>query len=403
MNALLDRIIEDGLCQGCGACVAALGRDRLQMQMPPNGYLRPRRVAAPQADEDDVIGKVCSGLNLDRAADGNTYHKVWGPLVSVQTGHATDPEVRFRGSSGGVVSALALYLIESGQVDLVIQTRADPADPLGNITHTSPDRAGVLAAAGSRYAPSTPLADLEQHLATGKKLAFVGRPCDVAALRALAGIDPRIGQQVSVMISFFCAGVPSRRGAVEVLKALGVEEADLQAFAYRGRGWPGLTRAVREDGSEASMDYNSSWGKILNRHLQFRCKVCPDGTGEFADVVCADAWFGKDGYPDFAESEGRSLVLARTPRGRALLDVAASTGKVVLEDLEVSSIRGMQPYQYDRKHAVLARLGALWLKGRLTPRFRGLSLLALTLRQSPMWLLRNLLGTYRRIRRSGAL
>src|SRR3712207_7050821 len=38
-----------------------------------------------------------------------------------------------------------------------------------------------------------------------------------------------------------------------------------------------------------------------------RCKICPDGTGEFADIVCADAWYGKDGYPDFAEREGRSL------------------------------------------------------------------------------------------------
>lgn len=173
------------------------------------------------------------------------------------------------------------------------------------------------------------------------------------------------------MISFFCAGVPSRRGAVEVLEALGVAEIDLQAFGYRGRGWRGLTRATRKDGSEASMDYNCSWGRILNRHLQFRCKICPDGTGEFADVVYADAWFGKDGYPDFAEAEGRSLVLARTVGGRALLGAAASAGKVALEDLDVSTIRDIQPYQYDRKHAVLARLGALWLKGRLTPRFRG--------------------------------
>lgn len=401
MNTLLDRIVEDGLCQGCGACVAALGQGRLQMDMGPSGYLRPRRVGPVAANEDDLIGKVCSGFNLEQASDTGNYHDVWGPTVSVQTGHATDPEVRFRGSSGGVISALALYLLESRLVDFVIQTRADPANPLGNVTDISPDRAGVLEAAGSRYAPSTPLADLEQHLATGKKLAFIGRPCDVAALRALARIDPRIDRQVPVMMSFFCAGVPSRRGAVEVLKALGVEEADLQAFAYRGRGWPGLTRAVRKDGSEASMDYNSSWGTILNRHLQFRCKICPDGTGEFADVVCADAWFGKDGYPDFAEAEGRSLVLARTVGGRALLDAAASAGKVVLEDLDVSTIRDMQPYQYDRKHAVLARLGALWLKGRLTPRFRGLSLAALTIRRSPLWLLRNLLGTYRRIPRRG--
>jgi coenzyme F420 hydrogenase subunit beta len=37
------------------------------------------------------------------------------------------------------------------------------------------------------------------------------------------------------------------------------------------------------------MSYADSWGGILSRHVQFRCKICPDGTGGFADVVCADA------------------------------------------------------------------------------------------------------------------
>jgi coenzyme F420 hydrogenase subunit beta len=45
----------------------------------------------------------------------------------------------------------------------------------------------------------------------------------------------------------------------------------------------------------------NAWGEELSNHLQFRCKICPGGTGEFADVVCAGAWYGKDGYPDFTE------------------------------------------------------------------------------------------------------
>jgi coenzyme F420 hydrogenase subunit beta len=403
MTRLLDRIVQDGLCQGCGGCVAAIGREHLQMRMQLDGYLRPQRVGPPSPSEDERIGAVCSGFRLEHQSAEVKHDRMWGPLASVQTGHATDPEVRFRGSSGGVISALALHLVESGKVDFVVQTRADPANPLGNRTEASVSRGDILEAAGSRYAPSAPLSDLETHFSTGKRFAFIGRPCDVAALRALSNVDPRVAQQVPVMISFFCAGVPSRRGAQAVLKALGVDEQELKEFAYRGRGWPGLTRAVRKDGTEATMDYNSSWGTILNRHLQFRCKICPDGTGEFADVVCADAWYGKDGYPDFAEAEGRSLVIARTARGQSLLGEASAAGVIVLDDLSVSAIRAMQPYQYDRKHAVLARLAAMWLKGRLTPQFKGLALLALTLRRSPVWLLRNTLGTYRRISRSSPL
>ena len=50
------------------------------------------------------------------------------------------------------------------------------------------------------------------------------------------------------------------------------------------------------------MSYAQSWGEILTKHVQFRCKVCPDGSGGFADVACADAWYGDErGYPSFEE------------------------------------------------------------------------------------------------------
>ena len=144
------------------------------------------------------------------------------------------------------------------------------------------------------------------------------------------------------------------------------------------------------------MDYATSWGEILNRHLQFRCKICPDGTGEFADVVAADAWYGKDGYPDFAEQEGRSLVLARTSLGEALVAEAMRLGVMVAANLEVGEIARMQPYQLARKRLVLARLLGTRLRIGWMPTFRGLRLLHCALRARPVAWLRNALGTYRR-------
>ena len=60
---------------------------------------------------------------------------------------------------------------------------------------------------------------------------------------------------------------------------LGVAPEDLAAFRYRGDGWPGYATATRRDGSAERMSYNDSWGDILTRHVQFRCKICPDGVG----------------------------------------------------------------------------------------------------------------------------
>lgn len=397
MTDLVTKIVDGGLCHGCGACAATLGCDKIQMKMTDSGYLRPSPQTALTKDDQDEINRVCSGKSITQTLEAPSNDKIWGPLLSVETGHATDEHIRFQGSSGGTITAILLHLLKSKQIDFTIQTRRDPDDPLGNLTSPSYTRNEIISAAGSRYAPSSPLEHMEKFLQTGKRFAFVGKPCDIAALRMMAQNDPRINNQIPFMLSFFCAGVPSRSGALAVLQKLGVQEENIAEFSFRGQGWPGKTRVQLHDGTEATMDYHSSWGTILSRHLQFRCKICPEGIGEFSDITCADAWYGKDGYPDFSEQDGRSLILTRTAKGLALLQEMKRSGDLVTEELDVGEIRLMQPYQFDRRHAVLVRLAAMLLRGRKVPVFRGLHLFSCMLRSSPIWLARNFLGTFKRI------
>ncbi len=393
----IEKIVSGGLCNGCGACVASIGNDKVNMELSSSGFYRPRVKTLLSAGEDEAFVAVCGGWHLAHQRNNGIYYDpLWGPRLRIATGHATDPEVRYRGSSGGVISAIALWLLGNG-VSFIVQTTADPFDPIGNVTRPSRSREDVLEAAGSRYGPSAPLAGLERYLASGEKFAFVGKPCDVAALRRMARRDPRINAQIPYMISFFCAGIPSRLGTLEILAALGVNQEELKEFAYRGRGWPGLTRALLQDGREATLSYSDSWGQILNRHLQFRCKVCADGTGEFADIACADAWYGTDGYPDFGEREGRSLILARTLIGKDLLVSMETTGVLETTDLDVGEIIKMQPYQVYRKRTVLMRLLALRIGGRLSVRYDNFALLENALRHSLKDLIKNFIGTLRRV------
>lgn len=300
----ISKVVQDGLCAGCGLCQSVADPGVVQMQLTRSGYLRPLQREPLSASQARVFADVCPGTHIEHApGEGDTtpaYHPLWGPLVGVRAGHSLDPEIRRQGSSGGGISAVAAWLLESGQVDFIAQIAVSRDDPLRNDLQVSTSRADVLAAAGSRYAPSAPLAGLRELLDRGQRFAFVGKPCDVAALRRYGRHDPRVSQQVVAMISFMCAGIPSLNGTHELLAKLGADRQQLKSFRYRGDGWPGMARAVQHDGQVFETDYNSSWGTVLNRHLQFRCKICPDGTGEFADIVCADAWYGKDGYPDFA-------------------------------------------------------------------------------------------------------
>lgn len=394
--ASIESVVRNGLCTGCGLCEAIQPKGVIETVLDSEGYLRPAVRRPHDLGAVELFRDVCPGVRVEHAGGEVAHHPLWGPLVAIRAGHATAPEIRRRGASGGVVSALAAHLLEAGEVAFVAQIAVSGDDPLRNDLQLSRSVHDVLRAAGSRYAPSAPLRTLRDLLERGERFAFVGKPCDVAALRRYARHDPRVDELIPYKLSFMCAGVPSILATHELLGSLGVDRATLTSFRYRGDGWPGMARAVTDDGRVFEMDYRRSWGDILGRRLQFRCKICPDGTGEFADVVCADAWYGKDGYPDFAEREGRSLVLSRTSTGEALVRAAVRAGALDVESVSVTDISSMQPYQAHRKTVVLARVwGARLARGR-SPRFRNLGLVRASLRAGPLDWLRNAWGTFRR-------
>lgn len=393
----LTRVEKGNLCSGCGGC-AFIARGSIEMQMISPGFLRPVQNAPLNKEQDERIARVCPGLGQSVKPGGRNDHVLWGPYLGMYTGFSTDPDLRYTASSGGALSAILVHLLQEGKVDGVVQTGAATSPPYANVPVVSQTSEEVLKAAGSRYAPSSPLSHLAEYLDSGRRYAFVAKPCDVAALRELSDEDPRISKTFPYVISFFCAGVPSQAGAERVLEKLGAEAADTVAFRYRGNGWPGRAVATISDGNCLSMTYHESWGGILSDHVQHRCKICADGTGTAADIVCADAWHcDKKGYPLFEERDGISLIVTRTDIGAQLLDDALSAGRVSAEPFDPAGLAKMQPGQSRRRQALIARLAGLRLLARPIPRYKGLRLIGAARQASLPWLIRNFLGMVRRV------
>lgn len=400
----LARVAKGDLCAGCGAC-AALAPGKVAMDIAAPGYLRPVQSAPLSAAEEADIAAVCPGLGQTVDAQGRENPVLWGPYTEMMTGHATDEAVRFAGASGGGLSGMLVHLIESGTVDAIVETTASETLPIGNAAVVTKDKAGITAAAGSRYAPSSPLAGIPgqvaAHKESGTRYAFVGKPCDAVAMRAMCLRDPDVAAAFPVILSFFCAGTPSHAGGKEVLAKLGTDLESTAKFRFRGNGWPGHATATAHDGTERSMSYHDSWGGVLSRHVQMRCKLCADGTGTAADIVCADAWESDAaGYPVFEEAPGISLIVARTDLGARLLAEAQAAGHLKTEAFDVEALTAIQPGQRERRRALFARLIARKLAGKPIPRYEGLQIRAAA-RQNPLSRnLKNVLGTLRRSLRS---
>lgn len=397
----VERVLRDDLCSGCGLC-AAVSKGAIQMGIDAPGYNRPHAKGPVGAEAERIIAESCPGSTVAPWRRDVPPSPYWGPAEAVLTGHASDEAVRFAGSSGGAITALLLFALESGMVDRVVQVNADPEFPTRNMVVVSNTGGEIVAAAGSRYAASSPLAGILEEVEKGGRFAFVGKPCDVSALRQLAKHDPRVDQQVPIKLSFFCGGIPSHRGAQRILEEMGLAELPLAEFRYRGNGWPGLAQARAKNGQVATMSYERSWGHHLSREVQFRCKVCPDAVGGVADIACADAWYGgESGYPQFEEQDGRSLIMVRSTVGRTLLDKAVAAGRMSVETLDEKEIILMQPAQARRKRLVKARFAAMRLAGRRPPRANGLLIDEASRMAGFREKLRNFAGTFRRVLLSG--
>jgi coenzyme F420 hydrogenase subunit beta len=204
-----------------------------------------------------------------------------------------------------------------------------------------------------------------------------------------------------LLLSFFCAGTPSQNATDDLARELaGADTSEVRSLRYRGCGWPGDFTVATQDG-EYRTDYRTSWGDKLGPSMQWRCKICPDGVGESADLAACDYWETDDkGYPLFEEGDGRSGLLVRTERGREVLHAALEAGVLVGEPLDAGRIAAVQPGQTWRRDNLAARLIGARLAGAPTPAYKGFPLLRLAfgnLRQS----FRSARGSWRRARASG--
>lgn len=388
LNAIED-VVNSDLCIGCGLCQAILGQEIISINLSADGFLVPT-VHGDYSNSWKMIKRVCPGIRVERPLTSNRLNqrrdKIWGSLYGIEIGHAVDDETRRIGSSGGAISAILCYMLDTNMVDYVLQVGVNQLNPLVNEVHINRDRQGVLRCAGSRYSPSAPLLDFTRIVDLHKgNLAVVGRPCDISALRTYLATQPHISDRVICLITFFCAGTSSMQGTEALLTRMGASRNDIREFRYRGNGWPGKTRAVMQNGDSFELDYDIAWGTVLNQYLHFRCKICPDGIGESGDITCADGWYLSEGRPSFEESPhelGRSIIVSRTPSGAVIVQNAVQSRYLETEPFELSNLAAIQPYQARRRKEIASRLSAMLVVGANAPSFPGFDLLSNALQLS---------------------
>lgn len=375
LRAKVDGVVANDNCSGCGVCASAFSG--ITMALSADGFMRPQMTAKVESENTSdaylLFDEVCPGRQVAAPGldAGATVHPIFGRSVGVWEGWSTDPDIRRAGSSGGVLTAIASYVSERADLPAQMVTM-DRSQPTKSVPVRIISRDEALKAAGSRYAPVSIGA-----AGTEGTSSVTGKPCEIAGIRRAN----RGGGAGPLLLSFFCAGTPSQFATDQLVRDLGHDARAVTSTRYRGDGWPGKFVVTSTDGRTSSKSYEESWGDVLGKQLQARCKICVDGTGESADIAVGDYWAADEaGYPKFEDSDGRSVVIARTVRGLRTLEDCLNAGIIELRPISLESVANIQPLQVKRRLTLPGRLFGRVLTGRQVPRYPGYALLPIFLR-----------------------
>jgi len=355
----LNDIVDNGLCIGCGLCQSIAGKENIEISMTPKGRLEPKEIGKISPEVFKKILNVCpgtivEGLPKEEVATKTEHNLVWGYYLSLCYSWSADKKIRFESSTGGLLNGLSIYLLESKKVKFIIHTAANPKKPMRSLPKFSYSKEELLSGESrSRYGPAGTLERFHEALDLNESFAFVGKPCDISAIRQLSKSDPRVKKQCKYLLTLVCGGFAEFTKAQDVIENFKVEEDELSIFRYRGVGNPGRMYSKTKDGREYDREYNCFWGEESTWRVPFRCKICPDAIAESADVAALDTWRG--GSPK-EEDEGFNAAIVRTKKGLDLMNDATKAGFIHIGDkLKIEDIDDFQPHQVNKKKAVYAR------------------------------------------------
>lgn len=244
-----------------------------------------------------------------------------GEVRELALGFSADRETRRQGSSGGVGTEIARFVLDTGLADAVIGVGFADKDPTAAAYRIVRRTDEVAMLAGSKYVYMRwePLREMvERH--AGERLLVFSQPCWIPSLRRLQ----QGGARIAYLVSPFCGYNMTEEGTDYLLHRAGLARGDVLRLAYRDGAYPGGFTAVSKDGRCARFG-KECYELVDLMFLRKGCSVCRLYMGEGADLALGDAW--TRGLPD------ASVVLARTEAGRDLLSDVREAGRVRLFEL----------------------------------------------------------------------
>lgn len=326
------------LCNGCGACSVTCSKNCIEMIADYEGFLYPN-VNLQKCVSCGLCEQSCPVLT------NKSVKRTYG--TKSFAAQNKNENIRRRSSSGGVFFALAISVLEQGGVVCAAKYSKD-FEVIHSIATTKEE---LLDYCGAKYAQSKTgkcFIEIRKMLHQGRKVLFVGTPCQVAGLN---GFLKRPYDNL-MLVDMICHGVPSPlvwRKYLEERKLLDANGAELVAVNLRDKstGWSRYSYSIRFDYQNGKV-YSAHQDKdrfmqgfTSNLYLRPSCSNCKfKGIERISDITLGDFWGVWNQYPEFDDNIGTSLVMIHSEKGQKVWEY-------ILENLRVLEISNEEATQYN--------------------------------------------------------
>jgi len=325
---VVDVIVKNDLCIGCGLCAGVCPVQVLRMDFNDLGEFQAVEFKPGCLPTCNVCLDVCpfwdrnkneddlgSALFANEPAIQHTDET--GFYLKAYAGY-TRSDHRERGASGGIATWLLETLLKKEIVDRVICVGSNP-DPnqLFKFTVCSTVEE-VRNASRSSYYP-VELSEMIRHILENDNIyALTGLPCYVKGMRLAMELYPKLRQRVKVMCGLVCDQTQSKHFVDELVRMKGGDPANITNAIFR-------IKDPARPANDYGFHFESSTGKVRNGNIFFKegygelwlnryftpnaCQHCDDIFAETADIAFMDAWL-----PQYQKDpKGHNILLVRSP------------------------------------------------------------------------------------------
>ncbi len=309
-------------CHGCGLCAGICPTDALSMKIENERYIP--SFSIDKCTDCNICEKICNNhLNNSVVNENNenNFNPYIGHFSRCYIGYSTNLDIRKKSASGGLISTLLIYLLNSGKIDGAVITKlrynGQRIETYPFIARTEKD---ILDASGSYYLPVN-FSNIIKEIKKGNSetYAIVALPCAVSNLKDAIENFPFL-TKIKYIFGLFCSHNFNYSILDYIKNKTKLNDHNIEYFNFRS-GWPESVISIRTSERQYKL-YAKYWNFLFNLKIfpmSDKCYVCNDCCAEFADISFGDAWL-----PSIKKADkiGTSVCISRTNQGEELLKSA---------------------------------------------------------------------------------